>query len=89
MRPSYGIFVETRLRHRLASGEPETRVVAAVPRHEVRYSRVQLKVVDAKLEAPLPLREMPAAQRNPRHAARGWGEGKWNNENLPSTCDAI
>lgn len=31
VRPSHGIFVETRLRHLLASGEVETRVVAPVP----------------------------------------------------------
>lgn len=30
-RPSHGIFVETRLRHLLASGEVESRVVAPVP----------------------------------------------------------
>lgn len=39
VRPSHGIFVETRLRHLLASGEVGTRVVAPVPwfpfRHEV------------------------------------------------------
>jgi teichuronic acid biosynthesis glycosyltransferase TuaC len=31
VRPSHGIFVETRLRHLLASGQVETRVVAPVP----------------------------------------------------------
>jgi hypothetical protein len=31
VRPSHGIFVETRLRHLLSSGEVETRVVAPVP----------------------------------------------------------
>ncbi len=31
VRPGFGIFVETRLRHLLASGEVETRVVAPVP----------------------------------------------------------
>jgi teichuronic acid biosynthesis glycosyltransferase TuaC len=30
-RPSHGIFVETRMRHLLASGEVETRVFAHVP----------------------------------------------------------
>lgn len=31
VRPSHGIFVETRLRHLLTSGEVETRVIAPVP----------------------------------------------------------
>ncbi len=31
IRPGYGIFVETRLRHLLASGQVETKVVAPVP----------------------------------------------------------
>jgi hypothetical protein len=31
VRPSHGIFVETRLRHLLASGQVETRVIAPVP----------------------------------------------------------
>ena len=31
MRPSHGIFVETRLRELLASGQVETKVVAPVP----------------------------------------------------------
>jgi teichuronic acid biosynthesis glycosyltransferase TuaC len=30
VRPSHGIFVETRLRHLLASGKVETRVIAPV-----------------------------------------------------------
>jgi glycosyltransferase involved in cell wall biosynthesis len=39
VRPSHGIFVETRLRHLLASGEVETRVVAPVPWFPFRHSR--------------------------------------------------
>ncbi len=31
VKPSHGIFVETRLRHLLASGQVETRVIAPVP----------------------------------------------------------
>jgi teichuronic acid biosynthesis glycosyltransferase TuaC len=38
VRPNHGIFVETRLRHLLASGEVETRVVAPVPWFPFRYS---------------------------------------------------
>lgn len=37
VRPSHGIFVETRLRHLLASGELETRVVAPVPWFPLRH----------------------------------------------------
>lgn len=37
VRPSHGIFVETRLRHLLASGEVETRVVAPVPWFPFRH----------------------------------------------------
>ncbi|MBA3033137.1 MAG: glycosyltransferase family 4 protein [Gammaproteobacteria bacterium] len=37
VRPSHGIFVETRLRHLLASGEVETRVVAPVPWFPLRH----------------------------------------------------
>jgi len=39
VRPSHGIFVETRLRHLLASGEVETRVVAPVPWFPFRHQR--------------------------------------------------
>ena len=39
VRPSHGIFVETRLRHLLASGEVETRVVAPVPWFPFRHPR--------------------------------------------------
>lgn len=38
VRPSHGIFVETRLRHLLASGEVETRVVAPVPWFPLRHA---------------------------------------------------
>lgn len=38
VRPSHGIFVETRLRHLLASGEVETRVVAPVPWFPFRHA---------------------------------------------------
>ena len=37
--PSHGIFVETRLRQLLASGEVETRVVAPVPWFPFRHPR--------------------------------------------------
>ena len=37
VQPSHGIFVETRLRHLLASGEVETRVVAPVPWFPFRH----------------------------------------------------
>lgn len=37
VRPSHGIFVETRLRHLLASGQVETRVVAPVPWFPIRH----------------------------------------------------
>ena len=37
VRPSHGIFVETRLRHLLASGEVETRVIAPVPWFPFRH----------------------------------------------------
>jgi teichuronic acid biosynthesis glycosyltransferase TuaC len=36
-KPSHGIFVETRLRHLLASGQAESRVVAPVPWFPVRH----------------------------------------------------
>jgi glycosyltransferase involved in cell wall biosynthesis len=39
VRPSHGIFVETRLRHLLASGEVETRVVAPVPWFPFKHQR--------------------------------------------------
>jgi glycosyltransferase involved in cell wall biosynthesis len=39
VRPSHGIFVETRLRYLLASGEVETRVIAPVPWFPFRHSR--------------------------------------------------
>ncbi|MDO8932730.1 MAG: glycosyltransferase, partial [Rhodocyclaceae bacterium] len=39
VRPSHGIFVETRLRHLLASGAVETRVVAPVPWFPFRHPR--------------------------------------------------
>lgn len=39
VRPSHGIFVETRLRHLLASGEVETRVVAPVPWFPFKHPR--------------------------------------------------
>lgn len=39
VRPSHGIFVETRLRHLLASGQVETRVVAPVPWFPLRHPR--------------------------------------------------
>lgn len=39
VRPSHGIFVETRLRHLLASGEVETRVVAPVPWFPFKHKR--------------------------------------------------
>lgn len=39
VRPSHGIFVETRLRHLLASGEVETRVVAPVPWFPLEHKR--------------------------------------------------
>lgn len=39
VRPSHGIFVETRLRHLLASGEVDTRVVAPVPWFPFRHPR--------------------------------------------------
>ncbi|MHB1360723.1 MAG: glycosyltransferase family 4 protein [Rhodocyclaceae bacterium] len=39
VRPSHGIFVETRLRHLLASGEVETRVVAPVPWFPFRHPK--------------------------------------------------
>ena len=42
VRPSHGIFVETRLRHLLASGEVETRVVAPVPWFPFKQSRFGL-----------------------------------------------
>lgn len=38
-RPGHGIFVETRLRHLLASGEVESRVVAPVPWFPLRHPR--------------------------------------------------
>jgi glycosyltransferase involved in cell wall biosynthesis len=38
VRPSHGIFVETRLRHLLASGQVQTRVVAPVPWFPFRSS---------------------------------------------------
>lgn len=38
VRPGHGIFVETRLRHLLASGKVETRVVAPVPWFPFRHS---------------------------------------------------
>jgi hypothetical protein len=38
VRPSHGIFVETRLRHLLASGEVETRVIAPVPWFPFRHN---------------------------------------------------
>lgn len=37
VRPQHGIFVETRLRHLLSSGQVETRVVAPVPWFPVRH----------------------------------------------------
>jgi glycosyltransferase involved in cell wall biosynthesis len=37
VRPAHGIFVETRLRHLLASGQVETRVVAPVPWFPLRH----------------------------------------------------
>jgi len=39
VRPSHGIFVETRLRHLLASGEVETCVVAPVPWFPFKHPR--------------------------------------------------
>lgn len=39
VRPSHGIFVETRLRHLLASGKVETRVVAPVPWFPFRHPK--------------------------------------------------
>ncbi len=39
VRPNHGIFVETRLRHLLASGEVETRVVAPVPWFPFKHKR--------------------------------------------------
>jgi len=39
VRPSHGIFVETRLRHLLASGEVETRAVAPVPWFPFKHQR--------------------------------------------------
>lgn len=39
VRPSHGIFVETRLRHLLASGQVETRVVAPVPWFPFKHPR--------------------------------------------------
>jgi hypothetical protein len=39
VRPSHGIFVETRLRHLLASGKVETRVVAPVPWFPFEHKR--------------------------------------------------
>jgi teichuronic acid biosynthesis glycosyltransferase TuaC len=38
IRPGHGIFVETRLRHLLASGQVEARVVAPVPWFPLHYS---------------------------------------------------
>ena len=38
VRPSHGIFVETRLRHLLASGQVQTRVVAPVPWFPLRHA---------------------------------------------------
>lgn len=38
-RPNHGIFVETRLRHLLATGEVETRVIAPVPWFPLRHER--------------------------------------------------
>jgi glycosyltransferase involved in cell wall biosynthesis len=38
VRPGHGIFVETRLRHLLASGEVEARVVAPVPWFPLRHA---------------------------------------------------
>lgn len=38
-RPGHGIFVETRLRHLVASGEVESRVVAPVPWFPLRHAR--------------------------------------------------
>ncbi len=38
-RPSHGIFVETRLRHLVASGRVESRVVAPVPWFPLRHAR--------------------------------------------------
>jgi glycosyltransferase involved in cell wall biosynthesis len=38
-RPSHGIFVETRLRHLLASGQVESKVVAPVPWFPSRHAR--------------------------------------------------
>lgn len=37
VQPSHGIFVETRLRHLLASGQVETRVIAPVPWFPLRH----------------------------------------------------
>lgn len=42
VRPNHGIFVETRLRHLLASGEVETRVVAPVPWFPFKHPRFGL-----------------------------------------------
>ncbi|MBK1656439.1 glycosyltransferase [Allochromatium vinosum] len=39
VRPGHGIFVETRLRHLLGSGEVETRVIAPVPWFPFRHPR--------------------------------------------------
>lgn len=39
IRPGHGIFVETRLRHLLGSGEVESRVVAPVPWFPLRHPR--------------------------------------------------
>lgn len=59
VRPSHGIFVETRLRHLLASGEVETRVVAPVPwfpfKHErfgERHKRGQTTFVCQRCQSP-------------------------------------
>ena len=38
VKPGHGIFVETRLRHLLASGQVEARVVAPVPWFPLHYT---------------------------------------------------
>jgi teichuronic acid biosynthesis glycosyltransferase TuaC len=50
-RPSHGVFVETRLRHLIGSGEVESRVVAPVPWFPFRHPRFGLYASYARIPA--------------------------------------
>lgn len=50
-RPSHGVFVETRLRHLIASGEVESRVVAPIPWFPFQHPRFGLYASYAKIPA--------------------------------------